>query len=1367
MSGSVTPVPPPLASPSVALLSYPSSSAQQLPDACVSIPSPPASVPCSASSFESKTNTDATVLPVSPLAVDFHSEKQQLSCRIQTASTRARLSLTKSTEAAGKVSELSPEEAADLLSTEERSALETDVHLVSQQQLAKRYGTDLVRGLTTAQVGALTVKYGRNVLSPPPSTSYVWLFLNQLVAGFSFILWLAAIVILLSWQPLGSIGGATPQVVNVGVAVVLVMVILISAVFNFYQEVRSIQIVRAFKDIVPSTARVIRDGHEQEVLAAELVPGDLVNLVMGDKVPADVRLLWVSGLQLNLSALTGESEPVTSSTKTTSLNYLDSHNLAFYSALIEQGRGTGLVTATADATVLGQVAQLTQNSGNTDTNLHREIRRFVLFVTVLACLTGILAFILWGAWLHQAHPTYMPPAAIVVNAFSLIVAYVPEGLPVCVTLTLTMVATRMFQQHVLVKNLAIIETFNSVSVIATDKTGTLTMNEMTVQQLVWTASSSSSSSDPTADPTTDPTAAAGGGGSGSGSDSVADAEAAICIVTWTPPADDVSELSQQSVGRSCVGRQMLLGAALCNVAEASVRSDGVASVSGDACDVALYQLLRSKLAVNVLGARQLLPRVRLLPFNSSNKCMISLHCTADGTGLCYMKGAPELLLDRCSHVAEDVLSGVDGLDGVGDMSGGSAGSRGTSGVDGSSTSSITSITSISSMRNSSSSSGGLRVVELTAAKRSALLELQSRYGRSGCRVVGVCMVEWPADSGWAAAAAGSAELEQQGSAELNHLPAAGYTFLGLFALLDPPRPAVRDSVCRAQAAGIRVVMVTGDHPSTAQAIAQQVGIVTAHSTSTTTTSTSGTTTGISTTRAAVRQCRLARDELGRAVMHMTETVDGMAPVVIETHVLGTQEPDHTAVDVKVDVDEGVAVDAAAAVDMQSVEQQQPHQQQQSSKQQPTIRQRHHKPAATSTTTTTGTITAASRTWFAAIASWWQREFGLSVGGGVSVAEPVAAACVLTGQDVRAFDSYMWSWALQHRELVFARTSPEQKLRIVSELQQRGEVVAVTGDGTNDAPAIKQADLGVAMQAGAEVAREAADMILLDNNFASIVAAISQGRLVSDNLKKVCLYLLPGSTWSEMWPVLFNVFLGVPLALSSFQMIILSIVTDVINALALVQEKPEAALMSRPPTVVSDQHLVDWKLLYHAYIELGTICSLSAWFNYIRYFQRRGIAVSDTFLAWTWAGSSCCQLSDSACLASDPSNCYSSGGRIFSLSELSDIQYSGQSIFFVSLLITNFFNLFATRTRYTSFLQHNPLYGAGRNLWLLSATVAGSCVAVLLTQASWFNTVFLTRPVEVRDVAPAIGFGALLFAFDELRKYVLRTYPSSLWAKTAW
>ena len=959
MSGAgVTPVPPPLASPtSTTALNHDfSSSYQHLPG--LATPSKQRrhrALADDGSSEAKEASSDGSFLATTTVPIEYQSERQQLTYRIQTVSTRAQLSLHRPAsssvegEAAGggEVCEPTPEQIASLLSSDEKSALETDIHMVSAEQLAKRYDTDLQRGLSTQRVLALQLQHGANTLTPPPSRSYLWLFLDQLVAGFSIILWVAAIMIFLSWQPLGSIGGATPQLVNLGVSIVIVIVILISAVFNFTQEVRAAQIVKAFSNMLPSTAVVLRDGREVEVLASELVPGDVVQLVMGDKVPADVRLLSVSGLQLNNSALTGESEPVTCSTHSTSLNYLESHNLGFYSALIVQGRGTGLVTATGDATVLGQVSQLTQTNNSADTNLHREIRRFVLFITVMAFLTGALTFIMWGAWLYRAYPVYMPVASIVVNAFSLIVAYVPDGLPVCVTLTLTMVAKRMYKQKVLAKNLAIIETFNSVSVIATDKTGTLTLNQMTVQRVLWM------NSGPNATDAAERVAATADSPSSSSSSSA-------FISKWAPSAEDVSvddagkgaewAMAQQSCGGSAIARQLFEGAALCNVAEPQQQPDGSTTLSSDAADVALYTLLSAKLGVDVPAQRRLTPRVAVQPFNSTNKCMITLHSTSGGALLAHMKGAPEVILDKCADMAEEQPD------------------------------------------------GSCRVVELTAAKRAAILATQESCGRDGYRLIGLCKREF---------AAGSDGHAEYATADASRLPAAGYTFLGLFALLDPPRPNVSDSVRRAHEAGIRVAMVTGDHPSTAQAIAAKVGIVSADCVA-----------------AGVRRVRLGRDELDRAVMHMT--VDGR---VIETHVLGTDPTTPTPDSSTPDSPAPSPTAYHAAPNSPTTD----------------ISVSVVQTAVDKSNTTPPRFTAVpqrSSRWSA----WWQSKFGPTGASVVRRSPSVPHACVLTGADIAAFDAYMWSWALQHRELVFARTSPEHKLHIVIELQRRGEVVAVTGDG---------------------------------------------------------------------------------------------------------------------------------------------------------------------------------------------------------------------------------------------------------------------------------------------------------------------------------
>ncbi|CAF4463611.1 unnamed protein product [Rotaria socialis] len=362
-------------------------------------------------------------------------------------------------------------------------------------------------------------------------------------------------------------------------------------------------------------------------------------------------------------------------------------------------------------------------------------------------------------------------------------------------------------------------------------------------------------------------------------------------------------------------------------------------------------------------------------------------------------------------------------------------------------------------------------------------------------------------------------------------------------------------------------------------------------------------------------------------------------------------------------------------------------------------------------------------------------------------EIIPYGVVVTGGDIPSMDDYMWDWVLSHKELVFARTSPEQKLRIAMELSKRGEVVAVTGDGTNDAPALKQADLGVAMAAGADVAKEAGDMILLDNNFSSIIKAIETGRLLSDNLKKVAIYLLPGGSWSEVMPVYFNIWLGIPLSLSAFLAIIFCMLNDVVNSLAMVSEKAERDIMSRPPAIRHKTHLLDWKLLFHAYLIVGNIECFSAYFCFFWYYSVQGIPLSSIFFTYSHYGT-------------DPYIAKSSDDLLL-------IQQKGQCIYYVALCIMQFFNLLSSRTRYVSFFSYNPLFGKARNLTIPCGILFSTSVGLVLILIPWFNSVFKTHPVPVRFVCPAIGFGAALFLFDELRKLLVRRFPNSFIAKMAW
>ncbi|KAK0959900.1 hypothetical protein LTR91_020583, partial [Friedmanniomyces endolithicus] len=345
--------------------------------------------------------------------------------------------------------------------------------------------------------------------------------------------------------------------------------------------------------------------------------------------------------------------------------------------------------------------------------------------------------------------------------------------------------------------------------------------------------------------------------------------------------------------------------------------------------------------------------------------------------------------------------------------------------------------------------------------------------------------------------------------------------------------------------------------------------------------------------------------------------------------------------------------------------------------------------------------------------------------------------VLSGADLETLDDSQWNKLCRYDEIVFARTTPEHKLRIVKELQKRELTVGMTGDGVNDAPSLKQADVGIAMGSGSDVALEAADMVLLDS-FAAIVEAVRYGRVVYDNLKKTICYLLPAGSFSEFWPVITNVVFGLPQVLSSFLMIIICCFTDCAAATAIAYEKPEADVLMRPPRNAKKDRLVDWKLVLHAYGYIGmieTVCSfaMSYW-----YAQRQGLTFSSLWFAFN--------------------NVTPNG---LSTDEVTAILNTASSIYFVNLVVMQWFNLFAVRTRRLSVLNHRF------NWYLPPAIIFALLVAILFLYVPEFYSVLGTSTVPVANWFLPMGFGTGVLLLDEGRKWLVRRYPRSLIAKMAW
>ncbi|CAF1191376.1 unnamed protein product [Adineta steineri] len=1160
----------------------------------------------------------------------------------------------------------------DLWATVDKSRLEQDIHIVPLDQVFTRFHTDPRNGLSDNFVSDSRAQYGSNKITPPKQPCYFWLLFKELFMGFNCILWFGGILAFLAYKPFGE---PNPSITNLALGVVLILVITCNSILNVYQQLKSIKIVAAFSKLLPMLTTVRRDGRQQQILTDELVPGDIILVRMGDKLPADCRFISCDGLKINTSELTGESKPISVTVQCTNTNFMESTNIGFYSSMVEQGTGEAVVIAIGDNTVLGKMSKLTRgSSGDEITGLHREVNRFVLFVILSTIIAIIILWITWISWLNYDHYGFVTFNANIVNSIGMIVGFLPVGLPSAVTLVLTIVAKQMYRQRVLVKSLQIVETFNSVSVIATDKTGTLTQNKMTVTHLLWDTQSVYEVPLPQPEITQEETIFQT---IRRLSTDVVETARRLSIDAATMVRKlSLVNINQSQPMASCTDknrinkisseaseiqiqafRDLLLGASLCNNAEIQLVQDtqigqdlskmkSELRVVGDAADTALYNLCTERCLVDIEKVREVNPRLKVLPFNSTNKFMISANqletidssiSEQDRTVLVTLKGAPDIVIQRCSTYKKN----------------------------------------------------NDEIASLDIDIKKMLFNRQEDLGKNGNRVIAMCQQELTQQQYDNMMKNYNdkqrSQLLEVNNEDLNGFPSDNYCFIGLFSLFDPPRPEVPDAVLKARRAQIRIAMVTGDHPTTAKAIAKQVHILTPEIIDMN---------GIDT-------FKLEKNSNGESILNLYRN-----DRLIRQHPPGEVK--------RIDSLSKNARDMIrrASIVAGDIEYRQP--------------------------------------------PWYQRLWKScrnQIQEPKTDVEPtqkmeyIPYAIVVTGADINYMDDSMWDWVLSHQELVFARTSPEQKLRIVMEFQRRAEIVAVTGDGTNDAPALKCAHLGVAMQSGTEVSKEAGDMILLDNNFSSIIQAIETGRLLSDNLKKVAIYLLPGGSWSQIWPVFFNLWFGMPLALSAFLATVFCMINDVFMSLAMVTEKPERDIMSRPPSIRSKDHLLNFKLLFHAYMLVGNFECFTGFFCFCYYWIDNGVPFYSFMFTFENFGN-------------NPKTPYTP-------EELIIMTYVSQSVYYCSVCLFQFFNYFATRTRYASLFEHNPFWGKGKNWYVFGAMVISAGVQIIITQIGWFNQVFSTSRVPVKYIMPTLGFGMLWLVIDELRKLCIRKYPRSFIAKIAW
>ncbi|KZV66047.1 sodium-potassium ATPase [Peniophora sp. CONT] len=998
-----------------------------------------------------------------------------------------------------------------------------DWHKVSMEEALQRLAVSPNVGLDAAQVTRRVGAYGKNAITPPKS-NVLWKVLGWVFGGFGSLLLAASVVCFIAWKPLGE---PAPQASNLALAVVLLVVVLLQALFNAWQDFSTSRVMSSIKDMLPADVVVLRDGSQQSVPAIDLVPGDLVQIPLGQKVPADLRLIEVSSdLKFDRAVLTGESEPVSGKLDKTDDNFLETKNIALQGTLCVSGSGLGLVIQTGDNTVFGHIAKLSSSTSTHLTSLQREILRFVVIIAGLATMVAIIVVIVWAAWLRRDHPDYINVSALLIDIVSVMVAFIPEGLPIAVTISLAKVAHTLSSHKVLCKSLSIVETLGSVNVLCSDKTGTLTQNKMTVN------------------------------------------DAAIFDATFTPADLDTAVKSETDAAIKDNIQQLAAVAAICNAAtfQGSPQKGSERLVSGDATDSAILRFADALAGADVTRARwRTLYRMN---FNSRTKYMCMLSEPAydsdptpapvaaydlfrSGDMLLTIKGAPEILLPMCTHVVP---------------------------------------------------ASGESPLPLTDRTRRRLIAVQERWAAQGRRVLVLARRIVRADALLKRSqGASSDDLEEAVQRLIGDL-----TVVGLVGLIDPLKSDIPETVRIVRGAGVRFFVVTGDHPATAVAIAAQAGIV---------------------------------SDVDH--VHHIEDLDDIPASAAK------EKGDH--------------------------------------------------------------------------------EFEVEATQNESI--------VITGPQLDTLTAAQEDRLYAYREIVFARTTPEQKLRIVRALQSRDGVVAMTGDGVNDAPSLRAADCGIAMGNGSDVAREAADMVLLED-FSAIVIALEYGRLVFENLKKTILYLLPAGSFSELMPILLNVLIGVPQMLSNIQMILICVATDVLPALSMCFEPPEHGLLSRPPRDIKKERLADWRLLLHAYGFLGILESLCAMSMSFWFLQRRGVPFSSLALGFgNWPGLT------------------------------NDLLFEAQNIYFFTLVLMQWGNLLATRTRKTSILKMPPSWTINRAV--IPAALLALCIGIFFSYVPAFHSVFQTHDIPVEYFFLPMAFGLGLLVLDEVRKLANHRFPGSLLAWLAW
>ncbi|KAI1840401.1 hypothetical protein JX266_013409 [Neoarthrinium moseri] len=495
-------------------------------------------------------------------------------------------------------------------------------HELDKEQICQQLNVAADQGLSDNAAATRLQRDGRNTL-PQPRVNYLKKLFFYVFGGFCSILWIGVIIFFICWQPLSN----PPSPTNLALAILVLIVIMLQASFNAFQDWSTSRTMKSIVDLLPSETRVFRDGKLISLPATELVAGDIVELSMGCKVPADLRLLQHSGdIRFDRSMLTGEPDEIEGAINGTDSNFLESRNIALMGTLVVNGSGRGIVVLTGSRSVMGRIAQGMADAKDVPTLIQKEIWRFVRIIVVLTIVLALLIALTWTFWLRRDHPSYMTVVAMLNNVMGCVVAFIPEGMPIAVSLTLMMVARRMKASNILPKGLSTVETLGCVNVICSDKTGTLTQNVMSVASVAFADDVSS-------------------------------------------PKDVQEALKKQDEAAAHMSR-LHAAASLCNDATFDVTTQHLLpserKVQGNATDAALLRF--TALVEN--HAKNDMQKVFQIPFNSKNKWMLTMVNGSRGLNeksghyQVYVKGAPDVLFPACTKYWSSKTASVHPLDGA-------------------------------------------------------------------------------------------------------------------------------------------------------------------------------------------------------------------------------------------------------------------------------------------------------------------------------------------------------------------------------------------------------------------------------------------------------------------------------------------------------------------------------------------------------------------------------------------------------------------------------------------------------------------------------------------------------------------------------